>query len=111
MEMPVEECIGYIKLFGRPSARCGDGEDSANRGGLHHRCEGLAETNTGALSEAPHHPAGFVALQGPVRIQFVLEHPFAGDNVRAGRPINEPPGTIALEGVKLERHRGSLRAA
>lgn len=50
-----------------------------------------------ALREPAHNPAGFVALERPIRIELVFKHSFAGDDVGTGRTIDWVPCPIGLQ--------------
>jgi hypothetical protein len=50
LNIAVEECIGYVQLVCRPCMSADQGQDSANRGRLHHRRERLGEVDAGERS-------------------------------------------------------------
>jgi hypothetical protein len=106
MEIAMKKCIGDIELVSRPSV-CGDeSEDGADCRRLDDGRESLAEVDARPLIEAVHHPSGFVAFQRAIGVEFVLEHPFAGDDARARRARNEGPGLVLLQRMEFMLHRG-----
>lgn len=69
--------------------------------------ENFAEVDAGALRESADNPSCLVALQGPIRLHFMLEHPFAVDHRGVGRARNKSPGVVGDEGVELGLHGGT----
>jgi hypothetical protein len=89
----------------RKRAREGERQDCANGGRLDHRTESVVEVDARALREPTKNPAGFVALQGAIGIELVLEYPLAGDDVGPGRPRDQIPSFVELQGGELFLHR------
>jgi hypothetical protein len=100
----VQERILHIKLMNRPGAGDSQGEDSADRGRLDHRAEGLIVVDIGSLGEATKNPASLVPFQGAVRIELVLENPLAGDDVGANEARDKIPGVVGDQGSKFFFH-------
>lgn len=103
----MKEGIRNVELLCRLVARRGDGKNSMNCGRFDQWSECFAKINSSALSESPHHPAGLVSLQRSIGIQFMFEYPFVSDDVGAWGPIDETPGSVALECVILKSHGGA----
>jgi hypothetical protein len=59
------------------------GEHGADYGWLDHWAEGLIVVGTGSLGEAVKDPLSLVPFQRVIRVELMLENPFAGDNVGA----------------------------
>jgi hypothetical protein len=81
----VEEHIFHVQLVGVPIARRGEMKNGANGRRLDDRGECLAEVDPRPLLEATNDPASLASLEGTVGLELVLEHPFAGDDIRARR--------------------------
>ena len=80
-------------------------EDDADGGWLDNMTEYLVKVNTRVLSEAAKNPTSLVSIQSTIRQQFVLEDPFAGDDVSMRRAGNKCPGVVLDESLKLIVHR------
>jgi hypothetical protein len=79
----VQERVLYIELMNGPGAGDDQGEHRADGGRLDHRAEGLIVVDAGPLGEDAKNPTSLVPFQGAVRVELVLEDPFAGDDVGA----------------------------
>jgi hypothetical protein len=104
LEIAVEEGIRDIKLTSGPLTRGGNSRNSSDRRRLDHRCKSLAEVDVGSLREPANDPTRLVAVQGTVRMEFVLENPFSRDDVGTARAINKAPGTVGLESPEFSLH-------
>jgi len=80
-DVAVEEHIGNIKLMRGPVLAGDESEHGADHRRLADRRECLLEVDAGSLMKATDNPPGFVTLEGAVGVQFVLEHPLAGDGL------------------------------
>jgi hypothetical protein len=94
-ESVVKESIFDVELLNGPGLGDSSSEHRANSGRFYNQAEGLVVVDSGALSETPKDPTGFVAIKGPVSTELVREYPLAGDNVGAMRSGNQLPGPIA----------------
>jgi hypothetical protein len=104
----VQEHIFHIELMNRPGAGDSYGEDSADRGRLDHRAEGLIVVNVGSLGEAAKNPVSLVPFQGAIRIELVLENALAGDDVGANGVTDKIPGVVGDQGSKFFFHGATL---
>ena len=100
----MEEGVGDVKLANRPPFPCSNGEHRTDGRRLHNGSEGLTEVDAGALRETAHNPAGLVAVEAPVGVVLMLEHPLAGDDIRTRRSWDKPPCVVRLQGVELTLH-------
>jgi hypothetical protein len=100
----VEEGIFHIELLNGPVTGDSSGEHRANSGRFYNRAESFIVVDSGALSETPNDPTGFVAIKGPVSTELVCEDPLAGDNIGALRSGNQLSGPIADQGSILFLH-------
>jgi hypothetical protein len=66
--------------------------------------EGLIIVNAWTLSEAPKNPTGFVALEGAICLELVLEHPLASHHIGLRRPWNEIPSVVGKKCRELLLH-------
>ena len=103
----MEEGILDIKLMNRLAAGEHQREDSPYCGWLDDRTESLGEVNAGALCEAAQHPARLVALKRSIRLELVLENPFASHNVGPRWTWDKIPRAVGQEGVELLLHSAS----
>lgn len=106
VEIAMEERIGDVELSCGPLTRSNDTEDSADGCWFHDQSEGLPEIDAGALGEPPDDPTCFVALEGAVGVEFVLEHPFPRDDLGVEWTINQSPCTVGLESSEFMFHGG-----
>jgi hypothetical protein len=88
-----------------PIACHGEMKNSENGCWLDDQGECLVEVDPRLLLEAMNDPSGLVMLEGTIGAELVLEHPFAGDDVRSRRTRHERPSPIGLKSVELELHR------
>jgi hypothetical protein len=94
-ELAVQEHVLHIELVRRPVTRCHEMQDSANGRRLNDERERLVEVDASTLSVPPNNPPCLAPFKGAIRIQFVLENPFASDDVNAGRTRDKDPGPVA----------------
>src|SRR6185437_333987 len=78
----VEEGVLHIELVNSPPTGQCNREHCTDRGGLHHRAEGLVEVDARTLSEATKHPSCLVTLESSISMELVLVNPLAEDDVR-----------------------------
>ena len=88
----------------RPVLAGDEREHGADCRWFDHRRERLLEVDAGSLMKAADNPPGFVTLEGAVGVQFVLEHPLAGDDLGISRTRYERPCAVVLESIELELH-------
>jgi hypothetical protein len=103
-EGDMQEHILHIKLMNWQGARDGQGEHDADRGRLDHRAECLITVDAGSLGEAEKDPTSLVPFQGSVRVELVLENPFAGDDIGANGVRDKISGVVGDQGSKLFFH-------
>ncbi|XP_044356780.1 uncharacterized protein [Triticum aestivum] len=103
-ERPMQERILDVQLVDGPPSRSSYGENSADGGWLDHRREGLAVVHARMLMKAADDPPRLVAFQRAVSAEFVLEDPFAYDQVGARRTWNQLPSTVGDERGVLFAH-------
>ena len=96
LEMAVQECSGNIEQLGAPAARRGDGEHCLDSGRLDNGRERLIKIHTSPLCEAMNDPSCLVSLKGSIGVQFMLENPFAIDDMSSRRTVDETPCLILL---------------
>jgi hypothetical protein len=96
VEMSMEKCVRHIKS-----------EYGSGCGWLHHESKCLAKVDAWALCEAAHDSSWLVSLEAAVGMKFVLQDPFAGDDVGAGWARNKAPGVVRLEGIEFPLYRSS----
>jgi hypothetical protein len=84
--------------------RDGHGEHHADHGQLDHRDEGLIIVDIGSLGEAVKDLASHVPFQGVVRVELVLEDPFASDDIRASGARDNILGVVGDQGSKFFFH-------
>ena len=82
--MSMEKCVGHIELACWPPESYNKSEYGADCGRLHHWSKCLAEVDAQGLCEAAHDPSCLVSLEAAIGMKFVLEDPFAGDDVGTG---------------------------
>jgi hypothetical protein len=58
--------------------------------------ENVFEIDASPLSDPVNNPSSLIALQSSIRIQLMLENPFASDNGGTQWSVNQALGTIAL---------------
>lgn len=105
LEMSVQECVGHVQLLGGPATACCDSEHCVDgRRFIDDWSEGFIEVNASTLSESAHDPSSFVSFQRSIGIKLVFENPFAGYDIGAGWAIDQAPGSVALERIKLGGH-------
>jgi hypothetical protein len=81
----MQKHILHIKLMNRPGVGDGEGEHGADRGRLDHWVEGLIIVGIGSLNEAAKDPSSLVPFQRAIRVELLLENPFASNDVGANR--------------------------
>jgi hypothetical protein len=82
-EGAMQEHILHIELMNGPGAGDSQEEHGADHGRLDHRAKGLIVVNAGSLGEAAKDLGSLVPFQIAVRVQLVLQNPFAGVDVGA----------------------------
>jgi hypothetical protein len=65
------------------------------------------EINPRSLPEPANDPSSFAMFERSMGMEFVLEDPFAGDDISARWSRNQCPGPIGEKGIMLLAH-GSL---
>ena len=103
-EVAMQEGVGDVELMCRPVLAGDEHEHGADCRWFDHRRERLLEVDAGSLMKATDNPPGFVTLEGAVGVQFVLEHPLAGDDLGISRTRYERPCAVVLESIELELH-------
>jgi hypothetical protein len=81
--------------------RNGKREDHSNFSRLNHWTKGFPVIHSGLLRESSNDLAGFVPCQADVRVEFVSEYPFAGDNVNTCRTRYQRPSVILQQRIKF----------
>jgi hypothetical protein len=104
LEIAMEEGIRDIKLTSGPLTRGGNSWNSSDHRWLDHRYKSLTEVDAGSPHEPANDPTRLVAVQGTVRMEFVLENPFSRDDVGTARAINKAPGMVGLESPEFGLH-------
>lgn len=105
LELAVQECIADIQLVNGPLVRRGECEDRTDGGWLDDGRERLAgRSRQGALNVTTQHPPSFAPFEGAVGVEFVLEHPFAGDNANAEWVRHQTPHLVAQKGIMFGLH-------
>ena len=105
-KITVQKGVFDVELVDWLSARCSEVQHGADGRRLDHRGEGLMEVDAGALGEPADDPSGLSTLQCAIRMQLVLEEPFAGDDIGLCGAGHERPRAVALQGVEFGLHRG-----
>jgi hypothetical protein len=100
----VQEHILHIKLMDRPGVGDGQVEHGVDRGRLDHRDKGLIVVDAGSLGEVVKDPASLVPFQRAIRVELVLENPFASDDVGANMVREKIPGVFGNQGSKFFFH-------
>lgn len=88
----MKEHVLDIQLMNRPLTRKTQTEHDIDGGRLHDRAESLIKVNPRALSESLEDPTSLIAIKGAIRIEFVLENPFIGDDIGTRVTRDESPG-------------------
>jgi len=101
LKIPMEERVVDVELTRRPAARSSNGEHGVYSSWFNHRREGFAEVNASTLCEATDNPSCFIALEGAIRIEFMAENPFTGDDMGTGRAIDQAPCAVSPKSAKL----------
>jgi hypothetical protein len=100
----MQEHILHIELMNGPGAGDSQEEHGADRGRLDHRAKGLIVVNAGSLGEAAKDPGSLVPFQIAVRVQLVLQNPFAGVDVGANGARDKVPCVVGDQGSKFFFH-------
>jgi hypothetical protein len=86
-----------------------------NGGWLDNWAESLIVVDTGTLGEAAKNPTSLVPFKGVVRVEHVLEDPFASDEVGANRMRTRSQVLLVIKisysSSMAQRQDGSVRAA
>lgn len=105
VEVAVKKRVGDVELACWPTLSGDQGEHGADRRRLDDRRKRLAKVDVGPLHEATDDPARLVPLEAAVGVEFMFEHPFAGDDVGAQQPRDKASGVVRLEHVEFALHR------
>jgi hypothetical protein len=100
----VKKGILHIKLMDWPVSGMSQGEDCSDSGRLHNRTECFVVIDPGALSESTKYPAGFVAVEGAISMEFVTKNPLSSDNIGLVRTLNQIPCVIAVKSSTFFLH-------
>jgi hypothetical protein len=103
----MEKCVGHIEQACWPLVSCNKSKYGAGCGWLYHESKCLAKVDAWVLCEAVHDPSCLVSLEAAVRMKFVLEDPFAGDDVGARWARNKALGVVQLEGIEFPLYHSS----
>jgi hypothetical protein len=104
LELAVQERVADVQLVNGPLVRRGECEDRTDGGRLDDGRERLVEVDTGALNVTTQHPPSFAPFEGAVGVEFVLEHPFTGDNANAGWARHQTPRLVAQKSIMFGLH-------
>lgn len=73
------------------------------------RAEYLVVVDASLLRETTDHAAGLVPSQGAVRVELVLEQPFAYDNIGTGRAGHKALDAVGDESIVLHHRSAQIR--
>jgi hypothetical protein len=84
----------------------GDGQRKhrANGNRFDNRAEGLIVIDVGPLGEVAKDPTSLVSFQGAVRVELVLQDPFAGGDVGVNRTRDKIPNVVGDQSVIFFLH-------
>ena len=103
-EGAVEEGVLDVQLVHRPAPGDGEGQHSADDGGLHDGAESLIVVHTGALGEPPEDPTSLVPVQRTICLQLVLKDPLASHHIGSRWSWYQVPGAVGQQGLVLLFH-------
>jgi hypothetical protein len=82
----------------------GESEDGTDGGRLDDGEKGLIKVHTWALNVPTKDPPRLASLECAVWMEFVLEHPFVGNDAGAERSRDEAPCLVAKQSIVLLLH-------
>jgi hypothetical protein len=87
----MQEAILDIQLMNRLALGCGNAKNNPNGGGLNDRTKSLIIIDLMLLSETRDHPMSLVSCKRTIRIELVVEDPFARHHINTCRSRNKSP--------------------
>jgi hypothetical protein len=80
-----------------------------NGGWLDNWAESLIVVDAGTLGEAAKNPTSLVPFKGAIRVEHVLEDPFASDEVGANRMRDKIPSVVGDQNIIFFLHGTTSR--
>jgi hypothetical protein len=104
----MQERILRIKLMNRPGVGDDQGEHCVDHDRLDHRAEGLIVVDARSLDEVMNDPMSLIPFQRAIKVELVLENPFASDEVGANKARDKILGIAGDQDSKLFFHHACL---
>jgi hypothetical protein len=96
LQHTMKESVADVNLAKMPITRGGEGEHQPYSLRFNHRTEGVEVVDTVLLRKTASNQARLVLVDGAVGVLLQFIHPFAADNILAGRARDKSPCSVAM---------------